>query len=64
MVYYIKLVFFNNREYNEAHRHLLKVIRFLMFTMNCHVPYKGNAILSIAHLINRIPLGTLNFKVL
>src|SRR5262249_45436670 len=42
--------------------HLLEVARSLMFTMNIPKSYWGDAILSAAYLINRMPLRTLNFK--
>ena len=46
----------------RKNRHLLEVVRSLMFTMILPTPYWGDAALSAAYLINKISLRTLNFK--
>jgi hypothetical protein len=42
--------------------HLLEVARSLMFTMNASKSYWDDLVLTVAYLINRIPLRVLNFK--
>ena len=51
-----------NRISEWKNRHLLEVIHYLIFTMNVSKSYWGDAVLSAAYLINRMPLKTLNFK--
>ncbi|KAJ7969877.1 Retrovirus-related Pol polyprotein from transposon TNT 1-94 [Quillaja saponaria] len=46
----------------RKNRHLLEVARSLMFTMNVPKIYWGDAVLSAAYLINRMPLRALEFK--
>ncbi|XP_048235710.1 uncharacterized protein LOC125371219 [Ricinus communis] len=46
----------------RKNRHLLEVARALMFTMHVPKAYWGDAILTAAYLINRMPLRTLNFR--
>ena len=46
----------------RKNKHLLKVARSLMFTMNLPKPYWRDAILVAAYLINRMPLKTLDFQ--
>lgn len=46
----------------RKNRHLLEVSRALMFTMNVSKYIWGDAILTSAHLINRLPSRSLNFK--
>lgn len=46
----------------RKNRHLLEVFRALMFTMNVQKVYWGDAVLTAAYLINRIPFRTFYFK--
>ncbi|KAJ7954112.1 Retrovirus-related Pol polyprotein from transposon TNT 1-94 [Quillaja saponaria] len=46
----------------RKNKHLLEVARSLMFTMNVPKTYWGDAVLSAAYLINRMPLRALEFK--
>ena len=45
----------------RKNRHLLEVVRSLLFTMNLSKAYWGHAVLVSAYFINRMPLKTLNF---
>ena len=46
----------------RKNRHLLEVARSLLFAMNVPKNYWGDAIMSAAYLINRMPLRTIDFK--
>uniref|UniRef100_A0A5B6Z677 Putative polyprotein n=1 Tax=Davidia involucrata TaxID=16924 RepID=A0A5B6Z677_DAVIN len=47
----------------RKNRHLLEVARSLIFTMQVPTNFWGDAVLTAAYLINRMPLSTLDFQV-
>ena len=46
----------------RKNRHLLEVARSLIFSMNVRKLHQGDAILTAAYLINRMPSKVFNFK--
>ena len=46
----------------RKNRHLLEVTRALIFAMNVPKVYWDDAVLTVAYLINRMPLWTLDFR--